>query len=148
MLQPRWILLLGNVTILVATGFCLWLPIHMTDIPERTLQRSGVSPPAYHPREIAAPDLDRSLFQAASHDAPAPETQDLSSAPEMRLAGVLISDNLHIALIELQDASLQRVIEGDEVDGWIVTSIQPRSITLTGQDRVKVYPLDASVEEQ
>src|SRR4051812_22949491 len=114
MSKLRWILILGNAAVLTATGLCLWLPTPRVEVAEPGVPGAGASPFRLHRRDIPAPHLERSLFRSQS-DGPPPEPKEASSAPEMRLAGVLISDDIHVALVEQQDSALQRIREGDEI---------------------------------
>jgi general secretion pathway protein N len=91
--------------------------------------------------------LERPLFSETrrpSVDSPAAPVDPRSSA--FNLVGTIITSHEHRALIEHgQPPKLERVAEGQDIDGWSVESIRPDRVILTRADarlevRVKDEP--------
>lgn len=146
MTKIRLALLLVDAILITGIGLLLCLPLPEIHIPEPEGPVSQASLDAPLPRIIPAPELDHSLFRQSPSETQNREIQETLPAPEIRLVGILVSNEVRIVLIEQQDTPSRRLREGDDIDGWIVTSIESRSMTLTGQGRVAVYPLDPESE--
>ncbi|WP_445504890.1 hypothetical protein [Microvirga sp. G4-2] len=147
MTRLRLVLLLANGALIVCVSLLLQLPLPVIDLsaPKGEISQVSANQPAI--RTIPALDLEQSLFRPTSSDPQINESQEALSAPEIRLAGVLLSDEVRLVLVEQQDLPLRRLQEGDDFNGWIVTSIEPRSMTLMAQGQTAVYRLDPSSDD-
>lgn len=147
MTRLRLVLLLVNGGLIVCLILLLQLPFPEIDLSATKGEISQVSVSQPSLRAIPAPDLERLLFRPNLSNVQANESQEILTAPEIRLVGVLISDETRLVLVEQQGPPLRRLQEGDDINGWIVTSIEPRSLTLTAEGRTAVYQLDPSSDE-
>ncbi|MGO4389329.1 hypothetical protein AB4Y85_17515 [Microvirga sp. 2YAF29] len=147
MTRTRAVLIGINAALAALIGLCLWLPLPSLPVSKEAGQSAAASDGALPSREIAMPSLTRPLFHSGST---APEASSSSqaetSAPGIRLVGVLLSEDAKIAFIERPDMPLVRLGEGEEIDGWAVTAIEPRQLTLTSQGQAVIYPLDPPSE--
>jgi hypothetical protein len=66
---------------------------------------------------------------------PPPKLPPLPSADNYRLVGLVLSPDVHIALVRRQkDGSVARLKPGDPLDGWTVQVIDPTGVQLSGQN--------------
>lgn len=146
MTKLRLTLLLVNAFFAAGIALLLWLPPPAVDFPAPggAISKTSLEPPSL--RSIPAPEPDRSLFRNTPGDTRNGEVQEALSAPQIRLAGVIVSDEARVVLIEQQGVPVRRLQEGDNIDGWIVAKIELRSVTFSGQGQVAVYPLDPGTE--
>jgi hypothetical protein len=145
MTKIRSVLIGMNVLLAALVCLCLWIPLPPLPIQEAR-QVTVASSSTLPSREVAMPNLPRPLFHSGSDVSDAPSSREGTSAPGIRLVGVLLSDDARIAFIERSEMPLERVGEGERIDGWTVTSIEPRQLTLTGQGQVMIYELDPHSE--
>lgn len=148
MTKFRLMFLIVDAILVAGIALVLWLPL--PDIGRRAPEAAPqqAAPASLPHRSIPAPDLEQSFFRRGPHDAQNSEPEEAPAAPDIRLVGALVSDETRMALIERPNSPVQRLQEGDDVDGWILTGIEPQSITLTGQGQTAVYSLDPGTGPQ
>jgi len=91
---------------------------------------------AMPPLRSFAEVLARPLFSPTRR--PAPDAQAASEAQSsgLTLVGIVISPSEHHALIEHgQPPRLERVVEGQQLDGWTVEAILPDAVTFRRADQ-------------
>lgn len=99
------------------------------------------------PRPPDPPDTGRPLFRSRLQPAEPVETPpEAESRPSVRLSGIVLMEDRRVALVE-HGETMVRVAEGDELDGWEVTAIEPRAIRLTRAEQQVEVPLDPPVDE-
>lgn len=141
----RTILLTLNLALAAGIGLCLVLPPPSIALPETgttTLERLSMPPMP----QVTIPVLTRPLFsheETEVVEAETPATEPVAGQPNIRLVGVIWGEDVRMALVAAQDAPARRVSEGDDIDGWIVSAIEPRAITLSAGDEQAIYPLDS-----
>lgn len=129
-MRTRRVLIVGvNLTLLVA----FW-PLTHDFVPVDT--STGV---AYKPTSVSMPDfivlpeqseLVGPLFRAKVPPPKADEpASNAGSSPNLRLLGIVLTDEHQIAVLEHNGATI-RVEEGDDLNGWKVTKIESRKIRL------------------
>jgi hypothetical protein len=93
------------------------------------------------PRDLS-PLFDRPLFSQtrrppAEPDTPPATEPAAATPPEFVLRGVIVSPQSRRALLQTSgDGKLSRVREGETVEGWEVTAISPRKVTLRQAENV------------
>jgi type II secretory pathway component PulC len=87
---------------------------------------------------VERPVFSESRRPSASEEGPAP-------ALDFTLVGVMISDRERSALVQSpHGGAVQRLAEGEEVDGWIVVDIEPDHIVVRHDTSEAEMPLDYS----
>ncbi|NIX78439.1 hypothetical protein [Microvirga terricola] len=145
MSKRRTVLLALNIALAAAVSLSISLPEPLLSYSTGESRAAGVQLEAPVVRQTPPPSLDRPVFRTAFVAASAPAGE--IAMPEIRLVGVLLAEDARIAFIEQAGASLKRVGEGDEVDGWAVTSVDSHALTLSNQNRIAVYKLDSDSEQ-
>jgi hypothetical protein len=140
----RAFLLTANLALAAGISLCLLLPPPVAVWPEAAAARTErLSVPSIP--QVAIPVLSRSLFSHDEAEAAQPETiavEPIARQPEIRLVGVIWGEDVRMALVASKDGPTRRVNEGDDIDGWLVASIEQRSITLSAGEETAFYPLD------
>ena len=100
---------------------------------------------AMPPLRSLAEVLTRPLFSPTRRPAAAAAAGGEAQASGLVLVGIVIAPGEHHALIEHgQPPHLERVIEGQELDGWTVETILPDAVGLRRADqRLELKPKDA-----
>ncbi|TCT06506.1 hypothetical protein EDC22_11189 [Tepidamorphus gemmatus] len=59
--------------------------------------------------------------------------------PQLRLVGVIITDDRMVAIMMGQKRQVHRLAVGDEVDGWKVVAVEPNSVKMQFRKESRVY---------
>ena len=121
-------------------------PANAAMAPPRALEARAASVPSFSlpPLGDYAEVVERPLFSPTRRRPPAAAgTADLRSSP-FTLVGVVLSAKGKHALIEhAQPRRLDRVVEGQDLDGWTVEEIRlDRVMFRRGDTRIEVKPKD------
>ena len=143
MIMRRAVLLVVNALLVMAIAAVL-----LGDDEERVgspeqKDRTAEAAPIMAPYKGAAVALARPLFRPLSDSiaGPVPQTTPIATQARIRLVGVILGQGRQTGWIE-ENGSLRKIVEGDEVQGWRVKSIAPRSLTLVRDGHVMSYVLD------
>lgn len=70
--------------------------------------------------------------------------------PDLSLSGIVMSEGEQIALLsQKRDPKIERLSVGDKIDGWTITAISPRLVTLSaGGDNIQLELLRKSDPKQ
>ncbi|MDF2810744.1 MAG: hypothetical protein K0S56_1775 [Microvirga sp.] len=80
------------------------------------------------------PELARPLFRVGPSPAEHEDPPGTGSSPNMRLLGIVLTEQRRIAVLERDGATL-RVEEGDDLNGWQVARIEPRKVRLKNSEQ-------------
>lgn len=133
-MRPLRIGLVGVNMALLAAFWPLTDELLSADASRRTaFKPSSVSLPVTNswPEQ---PELARPLFRAGPSPAEHEDPQGTGSSPNMRLLGIVLTEQRRIAVLERDGATL-RVAEGDDLDGWQVARIEPRKVRLENSEQ-------------
>ena len=110
--------------------------------------KADVARAAHNANRIAEEILKRPLFTPGRH--PPEEKVEVAEPPQLqgRLAGVMMRDDVHIALFTRPGGRPVSVKEGDVIDGWKASKIEAGRVVLTSAfgERV-VTPTSGSPDE-
>lgn len=59
--------------------------------------------------------------------------------PQLRLMGVVISDDRNVAIMLGKKRETHRIVVGDEIEGWKVVAVEPNSVELQFRKEKRVY---------
>ncbi|MET4801614.1 hypothetical protein [Bradyrhizobium sp. LB11.1] len=113
-------------------GNPLWsVPLSaLTVTQERPIFSATRRPP---PRAVAA---------APAEEAQAPPPKPVEAPPPLMLVGAVVGESDAIAiLVNRTNQKILRLRQGESLDGWSLTSVQPREVTLRQGDRSEVLVL-------
>jgi hypothetical protein len=107
-------------------------------------------PPIAHFKEITGRPLFSPTRRPMSTAAKSPASTTAKLPIDIyRLRGILLSERHNIGLVERRsDGMVIRLFEGDIVDGWEVTSIEPRAIQFSDRKQIYTIRMDDSVKEE
>ena len=123
------------------------LPSTRAAAPAAAPAADPVAPAA--PASFAVPDrgslaviVERPVFSESRR----PSVSDEGPAPtlDFMLVGVVISDRESSAIVQSSHGAVQRLAEGEEVNGWIVVDIAPDHIVVRHDATEAEMPLDYS----
>lgn len=94
------------------------------ELPLFTPARHPPLPPPPPPKVVEKPEKKP----------PAPK-----KPPQLRLVGVIITDDRMVAIMMGQKRQVHRLAVGDEVDGWKVVAVEPNSVEMQFRKESRVY---------
>lgn len=121
-----------------------WLRLDdLTATRERPLFTPGRTPPARPAAVVAEPEPEE----------PEPEPVAESEPPPLRLAGVVASGSVTVAMLEDEDSrEVVRLAPGQSVSDWVLVAVEPRAVTLRQGERevrlVLAPPEEAAAAER
>ncbi|MBR0973316.1 MULTISPECIES: hypothetical protein [Bradyrhizobium] len=116
----------------IPRGNPLWsVPLSaLTATQERPIFSAMRRPP---PRAVAASPVEES---------PAPPPKPVQAPPPLLLVGAVVGEGDAIAiLVNRMDQKVVRLRQGESLDGWSLTSVQPREVTFKQGERSEVLAL-------
>lgn len=112
-----------------------------TPPPELAPPPPAQPPPLPPPPTLATPPVERyaemvarPLFSASRRPVAKKVAQATAHSPirppEARLVGVLLTEDVHVALVAEGTKAPRRMAEGQLVDGWTIAAVEPRRVLL------------------